>query len=356
MTGYIKLYRRLLEDPLWTQAPDAWLRVALAVLLRATWKPAKWYDGRQEITLAPGQLVTSRESMCRLARVTPKQCRSAIQYLTNTGFLGQQRASRYTVLTISNWDTYQGSGDLEGRERATKGPDEGQMRATSEEVKKLRREESSSSAPECTVIPREPTEPEPMRTIPNFSAEETSTAAERLRAVSGLKAPTPDELEAILQHFPDALAFETWLEDLRMRGRNQRLQSYSGYAEDARRSAARGEVGRLAESAEDKPKADDPNQQISISAMYQEQHNGEWISLMEGEVEAERIKWVRRESGRNTMTRAELQEWRQKAAQVIPRCPKCKCQGNLGGDFLNPDPCDCYWAEYHGFAAKEATA
>lgn len=136
MNGYIKLHRRLLEDPLWTQVPTAWGRVALAMLMTANWKPRKWFDGRREILLPPGALVTSRPSMCKLARVTPKEYRGAIQYLANTGFLGQQTASRYTVFTIENWDTYQGNGDPGGQQTASVGPSEGQLRATPEERKK----------------------------------------------------------------------------------------------------------------------------------------------------------------------------------------------------------------------------
>jgi len=136
MNGYIKLHRRLLEDPMWTQVPTAWGRVALAMLMTANWKPRKWFDGRREVVLPPGSLVTSRPSMCKLARVTPKEYRGAIQYLANTGFLGQETASRYTIVTITNWETYQGNGDPEGQETASKGPSEGQVRATPEEGKK----------------------------------------------------------------------------------------------------------------------------------------------------------------------------------------------------------------------------
>lgn len=145
MSGYIKLWRRLLDDPLWTQVPTAWLRVALAILLLATWKAAKWFDGVQEIELPAGSLVTSRPSMCKQARVTSQQYRDALSYLEKTGFSTSKRTSRYTVITVCNWARYQGDSEnenqVENEERTSKEPTKNQPRTTSEEVKKGRRQE-----------------------------------------------------------------------------------------------------------------------------------------------------------------------------------------------------------------------
>jgi hypothetical protein len=116
--------------------------VAIALLLKANWKPTKWWDGARQVILMPGTLVTSRDSMCKTCRVSAKQFRNALSYLTKSGFCGTTRASRYTVVTITNWITYQSCDTGEGQERASKGPDEGQMRAKS--APQLKKERSKS--------------------------------------------------------------------------------------------------------------------------------------------------------------------------------------------------------------------
>jgi hypothetical protein len=136
MNGFIKLHRQLLDDPLWSQVPTPWFRVALAMLMTANWKPRKWFDGRQEITLPPGSLVTSRPSMCKLARVTPQQYRDALGYLSRTEFCNQQTTNRYTVVTITSWATYQGVESEENQQTTRKEPTENQQRTTPEEGKK----------------------------------------------------------------------------------------------------------------------------------------------------------------------------------------------------------------------------
>lgn len=135
--GFIKLHRSVLNDPIWAQLPDAWLRVFLAILLIANWKPHSWFDGERKVLIPAGSLVTSRDSMCGIARVTSKQYRRAIQYLTKTEFLEQKTTKRYTILTVRNWAVYQVRDGSEVPQPAdNKGPSEGQVRATLKEVKK----------------------------------------------------------------------------------------------------------------------------------------------------------------------------------------------------------------------------
>lgn len=161
--GYIKIWRILLEDPLWTQVPTACLRVALAILLTATWKSTKWFDGAREIELPAGSLVTSRPSMCKLARVTPQQYRDALTYLEQTRFLTSKKTNRYTVLSVSNWARYQS--EVDSREPAQE-PAKNQQRTTSEEVKKVKTERTidsiRSSEFESEAKPKPPTS-EPAR-------------------------------------------------------------------------------------------------------------------------------------------------------------------------------------------------
>lgn len=43
--GYIRLFRKLLEHPIWTQLAPAVAKVAIYFLLHANYRPTRWYDG-----------------------------------------------------------------------------------------------------------------------------------------------------------------------------------------------------------------------------------------------------------------------------------------------------------------------
>jgi hypothetical protein len=154
--GYIFLYRRLLENPLWHQLPAEWLKVWIGILLRANFKPTKWWDGKQQIDIPAGAFVTSIEKLAGFCKVTPKQIRGTLNYLERAGMVARRRAGTYSVLVVENWDTYQKPGQGEGIDegapdgkdraytRAQSGHDRGTIGATEEECKKERREETRS--------------------------------------------------------------------------------------------------------------------------------------------------------------------------------------------------------------------
>src|SRR5687767_4780215 len=115
MDGYVLLFRCFLEHPLVTQLSEAWLKVWIVILLRANFKPSKWWDGTREIELPAGSFVTSNESLAKLCNLSLKQVRGALDYFERANMTARLRAPRYTVLTICNWETYQTQKGREGR-------------------------------------------------------------------------------------------------------------------------------------------------------------------------------------------------------------------------------------------------
>ncbi len=129
--GYVKVYRKLLDDPIFTQAPHVYFRLAVTFLLSANWRDREWFDGRGKIVIPRGSFVTSRPAMCKLARVTARQYRDAMAYLEVVHYLTTTTTSRYTVVTITNYERYQGES---GHEGPTEGPTDDQPTTTTEEV------------------------------------------------------------------------------------------------------------------------------------------------------------------------------------------------------------------------------
>ena len=71
--GYVKLHRSLLDHPLVTQLPAAWLRVYVVLLMKVNWKPGVWWNGTQNIEIPAGSMVSSVEKLSRMSGASTKQ-------------------------------------------------------------------------------------------------------------------------------------------------------------------------------------------------------------------------------------------------------------------------------------------
>jgi hypothetical protein len=149
--GFIKIWRSMADDPLWTSVPHAWFRVAMGVLFKANWKPGKWWDGSREVQIPAGGLVTSEDKLAGFCRVSRQQCRGAFRYFQETQWAKVETTSRHTLLIVRNWGRYQG--DTRDRQPADDQPDN-QPITTIEEGKK-----SSSRKQEQKAVRLRPKSP-----------------------------------------------------------------------------------------------------------------------------------------------------------------------------------------------------
>lgn len=127
--AFIKMYRKMLKWE-WYDDPNT-CRVFIHCLLRANWEPARWHG----IELQPGQFITSYAKLAKETSLTVKQVRVALNHLISTGEVASKGQSKYSVITVLNWDEYQGRGQAKGKETASKGQTEGKQRATVKEYK-----------------------------------------------------------------------------------------------------------------------------------------------------------------------------------------------------------------------------
>lgn len=115
MTGYIKLFRVLLDNPLCTQLPAGWFRVWVVSLLLTNFRPVKWWNGSQEILIPAGSFVTSLPSLAKKSGVSVKILRSSLRYFERAGMmhlLGAYSGRHgFRHIGICKWETYQGSDD-----------------------------------------------------------------------------------------------------------------------------------------------------------------------------------------------------------------------------------------------------
>lgn len=101
LNGFIKLHRKLLA---WEWYSDVNVRVLfLHCLLRANHKPEKWLGVNLEI----GQFATSIGHLAKECGLSEQQTRTALNKLKSTSEITYTSTSRYSIITINNWKSYQ---------------------------------------------------------------------------------------------------------------------------------------------------------------------------------------------------------------------------------------------------------
>lgn len=110
LNGYIKLHRKLLA---WEWYSDINVRVLfLHCLLKANHKPEKWLGK----TIEAGQFATSIGHLAKECGLTMQQTRTAIDKLKLTSEITYKSTSRYSIITINNWNLYQANNTQDNKQ------------------------------------------------------------------------------------------------------------------------------------------------------------------------------------------------------------------------------------------------
>lgn len=137
------MYRSFLD---WEWYPDTnCVRLALHFILKANYQPKKW----QGTVIDRGQLVTSRGQLAEETGLSQMQVRTTLDKLQKAGFLTKCTTSKYTIVTICNYDYYQqkqdgcddGEQPTDNQQITSKQPTDNQQITTTKEYKKERIEE-----------------------------------------------------------------------------------------------------------------------------------------------------------------------------------------------------------------------
>ena len=116
-SGYIKLYRVLLNSEVFQT--EGLLKVWIWCLTRATYKE-RWISvptgsGKTTIHLVPGQFIFGRETASKELVMAPSTVRNRMKKLADMGNVDSQSDSHYSIITILNWELYQGEDEEEGQ-------------------------------------------------------------------------------------------------------------------------------------------------------------------------------------------------------------------------------------------------
>jgi len=108
-SGYIKLHRCLLDNPLFDN--ENLLKVWVWCLLKASHKEHEQLVGLQKVILKPGQFVFGRDKAAAELKLHPSSLYRYVKKLESSERLVIQPNNKFSIVTIENWAFYQGEGD-----------------------------------------------------------------------------------------------------------------------------------------------------------------------------------------------------------------------------------------------------
>ncbi|HHX0256427.1 TPA: DnaD domain-containing protein [Enterococcus faecalis] len=112
-TGYIKLYRKVTNSFVWTNANM--FKLWSLCLIKASHKESRFIFNGQEIAVSSGQFVTGRaviekefnEGVPRDQQIVGRTLWRWLKKFENEQMLSISSTPKYSVITINNWDDYQ---------------------------------------------------------------------------------------------------------------------------------------------------------------------------------------------------------------------------------------------------------
>lgn len=106
MNGWIKLHRKLLDNPI-VKKP-AWISLWVILLLLANHNDEKCFIWKgKKVQQRKGQFVTGRKKLREISGVPESTIERILSYLESEHQIGQQKTTKYRLITILKWEEYQ---------------------------------------------------------------------------------------------------------------------------------------------------------------------------------------------------------------------------------------------------------
>ena len=109
--GYIKLYRKMLQNPIVCKDSD-YLSLWIYLLLNATHSEYPERFRGEKIILKPGQLITGRKRISEKLSISESKVTRIINKFISEQQIEQQTSNENRLISILNWNEYQGSEQL----------------------------------------------------------------------------------------------------------------------------------------------------------------------------------------------------------------------------------------------------
>lgn len=107
MQGWISLHRQIKDNFIWNDKPFSKGHAWIDILLRVNHQPNKVPIGNQVIDLIAGQTVWSIKDMATSWGWSRTKVDAYLKVLNREQMLDIKKTSKYTLLTVINWEMYQ---------------------------------------------------------------------------------------------------------------------------------------------------------------------------------------------------------------------------------------------------------
>lgn len=117
MEGYIKLYRKIIEDELYFAEKFTKIQAWIDLLLLSSYKKRTLFIRDNEISVNPGQICYSQLSLAQRWKWNPKTVNRFLRLLVKRKKADIKISKVTTIITILNWNKYQLYGEQNGQRR-----------------------------------------------------------------------------------------------------------------------------------------------------------------------------------------------------------------------------------------------
>ena len=108
MNGWIKIHRKILENPIVFKDADH-VAVWIYLLLNAVRREKDALFGGVKITLHQGQLITGRKKIADVLKISESKVDRILKAFKSEQQIEQQTSNRNRLITVLNWSSYQES-------------------------------------------------------------------------------------------------------------------------------------------------------------------------------------------------------------------------------------------------------
>jgi len=143
--GYIHLWRKSL-DAGWIKNHELWAFWSWC-LLKATYREYDAIVGLQRVHLKPGQFVFGLKKASQETGLSIRQIRTILDFLKKAENLTIKTTNKFSIITIINWDIYQGS-ETQNDTQNDKQPTNNRQHTRIKSIKSIKRESVKTLAPE----------------------------------------------------------------------------------------------------------------------------------------------------------------------------------------------------------------
>lgn len=119
MGGFIAIHRQIKENFLWKDKPFSKGQAWIDILLRVNHKPNEVLIGNQVIKLQKGETVWSILDMSKSWGWSRKKVENFLNILEKEQMLYNKRTTKYTILTVAKWESYQNSEQQKSNKRTS---------------------------------------------------------------------------------------------------------------------------------------------------------------------------------------------------------------------------------------------